>query len=376
MVAQRETYEPAEISVSADSGCQLYYTIDGSEPTAENTAINSNILNLEPTGQDETVILKVIAIKGDAKSEVVSTTILFRQERQVTLQVSREAACYDNDDSVAVTASADDADILYTIDYLDNQKNGTIRDVTMGTAVAESMNLPFSQYADGGTLVLQAVAMVDGAVASPVARLDLVFAAKNENAFLVDGVSYSLFQEALQALTNSDDHVLYLQKDVELGNEVLFPDKAITIASTGSSLQYRFQADSVQLQQNVTFCNLQYDISNLYANGHNVTITDDVTAPFAMLGHRVFAGCPYAEGAQMITAADLIELTIGGSGNYTVYGSGAVGTSLTGDIRITVSGIGGKVARAIWGSTVNGTVTLNGTDLNDNTQVELGGDSP
>lgn len=76
-------------------------------------------MNLEPTGQDETVILKVIAIKGDAKSEVVSTMILFRQERQVTLQVSREAACYDNDDSVAVTASADDADILYTIDYLD-----------------------------------------------------------------------------------------------------------------------------------------------------------------------------------------------------------------------------------------------------------------
>lgn len=376
MVAQRETYEPAEISVSADSGCQLYYTIDGSEPTAENTAINSNILNLEPTGQDETVILKVIAIKGDAKSEVVSTTILFRQERQVTLQVSREAACYDNDDSVAVTASADDADILYTIDYLDNQKNGTIRDVTMGTAVAESMNLPFSQYADGGTLVLQAVAMVDGAVASPVARLDLVFAAKNENAFLVDGVSYSLFQEALQAVEQSAGNTLYLQKNVELGSDVLFPDKAITIASTGSSLQYRFQADSVQLQQNVTFCNLQYDISNLYANGHNVTITDDVTAPFAMLGHRVFAGCPYAEGAQMITAADLIELTIGGSGNYTVYGSGAVGTSLTGDIRITVSGIGGKVARAIWGSTVNGTVTLNGTDLNDNTQVELGGDSP
>lgn len=329
---------------------------------------------MEPTGQDETVILKVIAIKGDAKSEVVSTMILFRQERQVTLQVSREAACYDNDDSVAVTASADDADILYTIDYLDNQKNGTIRDVTMGTAVAESMNLPFSQYADGGTLVLQAVAMVDGAVASPVARLDFVFAAKNENAFLVDGVSYSLFQDALQALTNSDDHVLYLQKDVELGNEVLFPDKAITIASTGSSQQYRFKADHVQLQQEVTFRNLQYDISNLYADGHNVTIMDDVTAPFAILGHRVFAGCPYAEGTQLTTTAELIQLAIGGAGNYTIYGSGAVGTSLTGNIRITASGIGGKAARAIWGSIVNGTVTLNGTDLNDNTQVELGGD--
>lgn len=318
----------------------------------------------------------MIAIKGDTKSEVASAGILFRQKRQVTLQISREAARYNNDDSVAVTASADDADILYTIDYLDNQKNGTIRDVTMGTAVVESMNLPFSQYADGGTLVLQAVAMVDGAVASPVARLDLAFAAKNEDAFVVDGISYSLFQEALQAAEQSAGNTLYLQKNVELGSDVLFPDKAITIASTGSGLQYRFQADSVQLQQNVTFCNLQYDISNLYANGHNVTITDDVTAPFAILGHRVFAGCPYAEGAQMKTAADLIELTIGGSGNYTVYGSGAVGTSLAGDIRITVSGIGGKVARAIWGSTVNGTVTLNGTDLNDNTQVELGGDGP
>ncbi|MGM9526057.1 MAG: chitobiase/beta-hexosaminidase C-terminal domain-containing protein [Peptococcaceae bacterium] len=375
-VAQREAYEPAEISVSADSGCQLYYTTDGSEPTAENTAINSNTLNLEPTDQDETVTLKVIAIKGDAKSEVVSTTILFRQERQVTLQASREAACYDNDDMITVMSGADNADVWYIIDYLDKQKQGTIGDVAEGTKATEAIRLPFGQYADGGTLVLQAAAVVDGVVASPTARLDLAFAAKNEDAFVVDGISYSLFQEALQAVEQSAGNTLYLQKNVELGSDVLFPDKAITIASTGSGLQYRFQADSVQLQQNVTFCNLQYDISNLYANGHNVTITDDVTAPFAILGHRVFAGCPYAEGAQMITVADLIELTIGGSGNYTVYGSGAVGTSLAGDIRIAVSGIGGKVARAIWGSTVNGTVTLNGTELNDNTQVELGGDSP
>ena len=80
-VAQREAYESAEISVSADSGCQLYYTIDGSEPTAENTAINSNTLHLEPTGQDETILLKVIAIKGDKKSEAASTTLPFRRKR-------------------------------------------------------------------------------------------------------------------------------------------------------------------------------------------------------------------------------------------------------------------------------------------------------
>ena len=106
-VAQREAYESAEISVSADSGCQLYYTIDGSEPTAENTAINSNTLHLEPTGQDETILLKVIATKGDKKSEAASTTLPFRRERQVTLQVSREAARYDNDDNVLVAVNAD-----------------------------------------------------------------------------------------------------------------------------------------------------------------------------------------------------------------------------------------------------------------------------
>ena len=31
-------------------------------------------------------------------------------------------------------------------------------------------------------------------------------------------------------------------------------------------------------------------------NGHNITLTEDVTAPFSLLGHRIFAGCPYAEG--------------------------------------------------------------------------------
>lgn len=373
-VAQREAYESAEISVSADSGCQLYYTIDGSEPTAENTAINSNTLHLEPTGQDETILLKVIATKGDKKSEAASTTLPFRRKRQVTLQVSREAARYDNDDNVLVAVNADDAEILYTIDYLDNQKQGTIRDVRTGISITENIGLPFSQYANGGTLVLQAIAIVDGVVASPAARLDFAFAAKNDNAFVVDGISYSLFDDALQAIEDSTENILYLQKDVELGSDVLFPNKAITIASTGSGLQYRFHADSIQLQQDITFCNLQYDIGNLYANGHNITLTEDVTAPFSLLGHRIFAGCPYAEGVPFITTAELVELTIGGNGNYTIYGSGAVSTSLTGNVRITANGITGKAARAIWGSTVNGTVVLNETELNDNIQVELGGD--
>lgn len=42
---------------------------------------------------------------------------------------------------------------------------------------------------------------------------------------------------------------------------------------------------------------------------------------------------------------------------------------------IITSGIDGKAARAIWGSTMDGVVTLNGEALEDNIQVEVGGGS-
>lgn len=358
----------------------MYYTTDGSEPTAENTAINSNTLRLEPTG-DKEITLKVLAVKGDAKSEVASTSIVFRQEREIILQIDKEASCYDNSEQINVTVSAGNADILYALDYLDANREGSLTDVAKnGVATEGDISVDFCEYPGGGTLVLQAVAMVDGEIASPVARLDLTFTAKNEDAFLVDGIGYHLFSDALHAVEASTaSSILYLQKDVELGSEVLLPNKAITIASTGSALQYTFKADSIQLQQDIIFSNVLYDIANLYANGHNVTIDNDVTAPFALLGHRIFAGCPYGEnGMNTLMPSELatISLVINGSGNYTIYGSGAVGTSMDNmNVDIITSGIDGKAARAIWGSTMDGVVTLNGEALEDNIQVEVGGGS-
>lgn len=155
-VAQRAAYESAEISISADSGCSLYYTTDGSEPTAENTAINSNTLRLEPTG-DKEITLKVLAVKGDAKSEVASTSIVFRQEREIILQIDKEASCYDNSEQINVTVSAGNADILYALDYLNANREGSLTDVAKnGVATEGDISVDFCEYPGGGTLVLQA----------------------------------------------------------------------------------------------------------------------------------------------------------------------------------------------------------------------------
>jgi hypothetical protein len=128
----------------------------------------------------------------------------------------------------------------------------------------------------------------------------------------------------------------------------------------------------MMLQNNITFRNINYAISNLYANGNDVTIDEDVTAPFSILGHRIFAGAAY--DSSMPTKADLAttSLDIHGSGNYTIYGSGAVGTTLDADVAITTGEqTSGKVARAIWNSAVNGTVVLNGDAVTDDKQREV-----
>lgn len=319
----------------------------------------------------------MVAVKGDAKSETATVVIPFRQEREVSVQLDKEASSYDYDEQLHAAVSGQ-ADIFYAIDYLDRENRGVLTDVTrQGTLADGEIPLSFQGTPDGGTLVLQAVAMVDGEVASPVVRRDMVFAAENQDAFLVDGVSYSLFGDALAAVENSAaSSILYLQKDAELGGQILFPRKTITIASTGSAVQYRLKADSVQLQQDILFSNLQYDIGNLYANGHSVTIAETVNAPFALLGHRIFAGSPYrTDGINTLCPAELatVRLAIGGSGSYAIYGSGAVGTALENvNVEITAAGITGKAAGAIWGSSRTGTVTLNGATLTDDRQVEVG----
>lgn len=59
-------YGAQEVTITAEDGCSIYYTLDGTEPTAESTPYSA------PVKVSESATLKAIAVKGDKKSVVTS----------------------------------------------------------------------------------------------------------------------------------------------------------------------------------------------------------------------------------------------------------------------------------------------------------------
>lgn len=274
-----------------------------------------------------------------------------------TLTVSPEKTTYANADEVTVMlgCSTDGAEIYYTVDNSTTMTGSTVSDPTKtGTKYENPLSVSIRDIA-GGTLYIRAAAKKDGKW-SGIVRKDLTFAkGVKENAFVVDGTNYQSWSAASAAV--KEGGTIVLNDDVQLTEEDKLPDVACTIRSADGETKYRLSGSLMTMNADLTLSNISYALGNLYANGHDLTIANDVKTAWSWTGYNLYAGST-AES----TAAGTQHISVQ-AGNFAVIASGRGSTTHKANVDVSVGGSAEvELAGAYMGATLDGNVTFHVAD--------------
>ena len=290
-----------------------------------------------------------------------------------TITVSPEKTTYANADKVTVTLACptDGAEIYYTVDNSTTMTGSTLSDPTKtGTKYENSLSESIGGIA-GGTLYIRAAAKKDGKW-SGIVRKDLTFAkGVKENAFVVDGTNYQSWSDAVAAVNAANGGTIVLNDDVQLTEEDKLPDVACTIRSADGETKYRLSGSPMTMNADLTLSNISYALGNLYANGHNLTISNDVETAWSWTGYNLYAGSTVDS-----TAAGTQHISVQ-AGDFAVIASGRGSTTHTASVDVTVGGTAEvELAGAYMGATLDGDVRFtvaDGVKLNQFLGEQSGG---
>lgn len=274
-----------------------------------------------------------------------------------TLTVLPEKTTYANADEVTVTLGCptDGAEIYYTVDNSNTLTGSTVSDPTKtGIKYTDPFEVSIDNIA-GGTLYIRAAAKKDGKW-SGIVRKDLTFAkGVKENAFVVDGTNYQSWSAASAAVKKGG--TIVLNDDVQLTEEDKLPDVACTIRSADGETKYRLSGSPMTMNADLTLSNISYALGNLYANGHNLTISNDVETAWSWTGYNLYAGSTVDS-----TAADTQHISVQ-AGNFAVIASGRGSTTHKAHVDVAVGGSAEvELAGAYMGATLDGDVTFHVAD--------------
>ena len=290
-----------------------------------------------------------------------------------TLTVSPEKTTYDNGDKVTVTLECptDGAEIYYTVDNSTTLTGSTVSDPTRtGTKYENPLSVSIGDIA-GGTLYIRAAAKKDGKW-SGIVRKDLSFAkGVKKNAFVVDGKNYQSWSDAVAAVNAARGGTIVLNDDVQLTEEDKLPDVACTIRSADGETKYRLSGSPMTMNADLTLSNISYALGNLYANGHDLMVSNDVETAWSLTGYNLYAGSTVDS-----TAADTQHISVQ-AGNFAVIASGRGSTTHKADVDVAVGGSAEvELAGAYIGATLDGNVTFHvagGVKLNQFLGEQSGG---
>ena len=276
-----------------------------------------------------------------------------------TLTVSPEKTTYANADEVTVTlgCSTDGAEIYYTVDNSTTMSGSTLSDPTKtGTKYENSLSVSIRDIA-GGTLYIRAAAKKDGKW-SGIVRKDLTFAkGVKENAFVVDGKNYQSWADAVAAVNAANGGTIELNDDVQLTEEDTLPHVACTIRSADGETKYKLSGSPLTLNGALTLESITYSVSRIYANGHDLTIADDVATAWSFTDYSLYAGSTVDS-----TAAGTQHISVQ-AGNFAVIASGRGSTTHKADVDVAVGGRAEvELAGAYMGATLDGNVTFHVAD--------------
>lgn len=276
-----------------------------------------------------------------------------------TLTVLPEKTTYANADAVMVTLDCptNGAEIYYTVDNSNTLTGSTVSDPTKtGTEYENPLSVSIDNIA-GGKLYIRAAAKKDGKW-SGIVRKDLTFAkGVKKNALVVDGTNYQSWADAVAAVNAANGGTIVLNDDVQLTEEDKLPDVACTIRSADGETKYKLSGSPLTLNGDLTLENITYSVSRIYANGHDLTIANDVETAWSWTGYNLYAGST-AES----TAADTQHISVK-AGNFAVIASGRGRTTHKAHVDVSVGGSAEvELAGAYMGATLDGDVTFHVAD--------------
>ena len=288
-----------------------------------------------------------------------------------TLSVSPEKTTYANADAVTVTLDCptNGAEIYYTVDNSNTLTGSTLSDPTKtDTKYTGPFEVSIDNIA-GGKVYVRAAAKKDGKW-SGIVRKDLTFAkGVKENAFVVDGTNYQSWSAASAAVKKGG--TIVLNDDVQLTEEDKLPDVACTICSADGETKYRLSGSPMTMNADLTLSNITYALGNLYANGHDLAIANDVETAWSFTDYSLYAG-----STEDSTAAGTQHISVQ-AGEFTVIASGRGSTMHKADVDVAVGGSAEvELAGAYMGATLDGNVTFhvaNGVKLNQFLGEQSGG---
>lgn len=288
-----------------------------------------------------------------------------------TLTVSPEKTTYANADEVTVTLDCptNGAEIYYTVDNSNTLTGSTLSDPTKtGIEYTGPFEVSIDNIA-GGKVYIRAAAKKDGKW-SGIVRKDLTFAkGVKGNAFVVDGKNYQSWSAASAAV--KEGGTIVLNDDVQLTEEDKLPDVACTIRSADGETKYRLSGSPMTMNADLTLSNISYALGNLYANGHNLTIANDVETAWSWTGYNLYAGSTVDS-----TAADTQCISVQ-AGNFAVIASGRGSTTHKADVDVAVGGSAEvELAGAYMGAKLDGNVKFTvaaGVKLNQFLGEQSGG---
>lgn len=275
-----------------------------------------------------------------------------------TLSVSPEKTTYANADEVTVTLACptDGAEIYYTVDNSNTLTGSTLSDPTKtGTKYENPLSVSIGDIA-GGTLYIRAAAKKDGKW-SGIVRKDLTFLkGVKENAFAVNGQNYQSWADAVAAVNAANGGTIELNDDVELSSASTMPSVPCTIRSAGET-KYKLSGSPMTLNGDLTLENITYSVSRIYANGHALTIANDVETAWSFTDYSLYAGSTVNS-----TAADTQHISVQ-AGNFAVIASGRGSTTHKAHVDVAVGGSAEvELAGAYMGATLDGDVTFHVAD--------------
>lgn len=278
---------------------------------------------------------------------------------KLTLTVLPEKTTYANADAVTVTLDCptNGAEIYYTVDNSNTLTGSTVSDPTKTGAEYTG---PFKVSIDniaGGKLYIRAAAKKDGKW-SGIVRKDLTFAkGVKENAFVVDGTNYQSWADAVAAVNAANGGTIVLNDDVQLTEEDKLPDVACTIRSADGETKYKLSGSPLTLNGDLTLKNITYSVSRIYANGHDLTIANDVATAWSFTDYSLYAGSTVDS-----TAAGTQHISVQ-AGNFAVIASGRGSTTHKAHVDVAVGGSAEvELAGAYMGATLDGDVTFHVAD--------------